>query len=385
MNIAMLVLNNFLFDARVHKEAKTLAQAGYQVTVVAFYDGSAPEYVYQDGYHIHRIRINSRNWRVWIFTQIIRYFEFTLRAASTMIRLHPQVCHAHAIQALLPCWLAHIIARCKLVYDSHEFEQGMDFSSSTRIPKLLELTWTWPEKLLIHSTDSVITVSDSLADALARSYHIEQPVVIRNCPESKPYRAGSNYLHVKYNIPQDWPVVLYQGILTHGRGLIELVQSANELQNLAVVITGHGPLAETLMEAASKITSNTKFIFTGSIPMAHLPEMTASASIGVVLTQNTCLNHYYSLPNKLFEYVQAGLPVVGSNLPEIAKIIQEYQIGVVVDPDDPRNIASGIQQLIEKRGDSIARKNTVRVANIYNWENESRKLIILYRKLEVAP
>lgn len=385
MKIAMLVMNNFLYDARVHKEAKTLAAHGHQVTVFALYDSTSPEHATQDGYHIHRLDIQSRNWRDQFFMQFIRYIEFVWMASRAMVRFQPEVCHAHAIQALIPCWLVHFITGCKFVYDSHEYEQGVDFRSGTRIPKLMRRFWHWPEKLLIHLTDSVITVSDSLADTLAGSYSIDRPIVIRNCPESIPTQTSTGYLRDNYEIPDDWPIVLYQGILTEGRGLIELVESAHALSNIAIVIAGSGLLVEKLMEASSKVHINTKIIFTGSISMQQLPEVTASASVGVVLTQNTCLNHFYSLPNKLFEYIQAGLPVIGSNIPEIRGIIQEYEIGVVVDPTDPKNIAWGIQQILESKRYKMACKNTARVAKIFNWEAESQKLIDLYREMEVTP
>lgn len=115
--------------------------------------------------------------------------------------------------------------------------------------------------------------------------------------------------------------------------------------------------------------------------MEELPSLTARASIGVILTQNTCQNHYFSLPNKLFEYLQAGLPVVGSDLPEIAHIIDENSVGVKVNPQDPLDIARGIKQLLDPITYSTAKQNSLQAAEKYHWENESRKLITAYRLL----
>ena len=116
--------------------------------------------------------------------------------------------------------------------------------------------------------------------------------------------------------------------------------------------------------------------------MDDLPSLTAQADIGVILTQNTCLNHYYSLPNKLFEYIQAGLPVLGSNLPEIAKIIEKNKVGVIVNPQDPQDIAKGIKYLLDSFVYSEAKDNTLQAAEKYNWENESVRLIELYQNLQ---
>lgn len=195
MNIVMLVLNDITSDARVHKQAASLAREGYSVTVLGLFDQALPEREEKSGYKILRLKISSFRAQAGALAQIIRYLEFNLHAVISILPLRPKVCHAHAIQALPACWLAAKLSRCKLIYDSHEYERGQDFSAGSRIPRLMRLLWTWPEKLFIRSADIVLTVSDSIAESLVQVYHIERPFVIRNIPE----RFSFNSLVAKEN------------------------------------------------------------------------------------------------------------------------------------------------------------------------------------------
>jgi len=385
MKIVMLVLNNFTHDARVHKEAKTLAAAGHEVTVLAYQDGAAPDSEHLEGFQVKRIALRTDTWRVIGLRQFLRYFEFTFRAAHVAMKLNPDVCHAHAIQALPACWLASRLQRCHLIYDAHEFEQGRDFINAKNVPSLMRRAWSLPETLFIRKAH-VITVSDSLAEALAETYHIPKPLVVRNCPESAPQALNSNWLRMNYNIPETSVIVLYQGKLHKGRGLENLVQSVKFLRGITLVIVGDGPLNDALQLMAKNLPHSTQVIFVGHVPLEELPMVTASANMGVILTQNTCLNHYYSLPNKLFEYMQAGIPVIGSNLPEIAHIIENHGIGRIVDVENPQAIAAGIQHLVNNPHDCQKMKlSTTQSAKIYNWYNEGAKLLALYESFKKYP
>ena len=396
MRVAMVVLNNLTHDARVQKEAKTLAAAGHEVTVIGLKDENVAERETLSGFQVRRVALRSNHWRLGPLTQLARYVEFTWRAARIAQSQRAEVCHAHAIQALPACWLASRLLRAPLIYDAHEFEQDQDFSTSSRIPTLMRLTWSWPERLFIRAAHTVITVSDSLADALAAAYHISKPLVLRNCPEAVAPGAPSTYLRDHYPIPAGWRIVLYQGILARDRGLVQLMQSAAWLEQVAIVIVGDGGIRAELEAIAHSVASEraaaghseasfaeeSRVIFAGWHPLTELPAITASADVGVILTQHTCRNNFFSLPNKLFEYMQVGLPVVGCDLPEIARVIREYAVGQVVDSADPRAIAQGINDLLrDPQRYARARANTARAAARYNWTVESQTLVNLYAEL----
>lgn len=381
MKVAMLVLNTLTHDARVRKEAATLARAGYDVTVLAYQDGMLPAVEETDGFHIQRIALWSDEQRHPGIRQPLRYLEFTVRAAHLLAAMDPDVCHAHAVQALPACWLASRVKRCHLIYDAHEYERGRDFSSARNIPALMKLAWSLPESLFIRK-GKVITVSDSLATALAETYQIPRPLVLRNVPESCTQTPESDWLSKNYDLSDGSPIVLYQGKLSQGRGLENLLRSAQFLPGVVIAIVGDGPLEDELRSLSRELLHPAQVVFAGRVPLSLLPQVTQSAQVGAVLTQNTCLNHYYSLPNKLFEYVHAGIPVVGSDLPEIADIIDKYEIGKVVDPESPQSIASGIRSLVHDPDRyQRAKCRTKHMVDDYNWRIESQKLLTFYRRL----
>ncbi len=376
----MLVLNNFTHDARVHKEAQALAEAGYAVTVIALWQPGLAEEETGAGYRVHRLRLYSRGWRGRLVAPLVKYLEFIVRVQRFASQESARVYHAHDANTLLPAWLAARRTGARLVYDAHELETGRSFAGS-RLAGFYQRIWVWPERTLIRRTDAVITVSEGIADELVRLYGIRRPVVIVNCPEwSSPGR--SNRLREELGIPGDLKIALYQGGVVSGRGIEPFLEAVQRLPGVAGVVLGDGPLrSEGLRRIQSGVWK--RVYLPGRVPLADLPGYTASADVGVVLIQPVCRSYRLALPNKLFEYLHAGIPVVGSDLPEIARIIREYGVGEVVNPDDPASIAEGIARLLEDPVRyACARDNTARVVAAYNWKQESARLVALYRQLE---
>lgn len=377
--VSMLVLSNFTHDARVHKEAQTLAAAGYAVTVIALWQAGLAEEEKALGYRIHRLRLRSRNWRGRLVAPMVKYLEFMAQVGRFASREPARIYHAHDANTLLPAWLAARRAGARLVYDAHELETGRCFGGS-RLAGIYQRIWSWPERAFIRRADAVITVSGGIADELVRLYGIRRPIVIVNCPEWQKLNR-SDRLRQELGIPSYLKVALYQGSVTPGRGIEPFLEAVQRLPNVAGVVLGDGLL---LPELRRRVESGLwqRVYLPGWIPRDDLLSYTASADVGVVLLQASCRNHYLALPNKLFEYLHGGIPVVGSDLPEIARIIREYDVGEVVNPDDPASIAEGLGRLLE---DPVryarARDGTVRVAAVYNWQREGDKLVEMYRQL----
>jgi glycosyltransferase involved in cell wall biosynthesis len=380
MNITMLVLNPFTNDARVHKEAKSLALHGHKVVVVALWQKDLKKHEEQAGYEIIRLHLRSRPWRGTLVAPLIKYFEFGLKAWQ-LAGLHPaNVYHANDALTLPAAWLAANRNHAKLVYDAHELETGREVSSS-RLAEVYKRTWAFPEKAFIRRADAVITVNESIANELERLYRIPRPTVVMNCPEYLPV-LRANRLHEELAIPADQKIVLYQGQIAKGRGIECLIQSIQSMPNVSVVALGVGPALE---EYRNLVNSNQweRVYLPGKVPLAELPSYSASADLGVVLTEDTCLSYHLSLPNKLFEYIHAGLPVIASNLPEIARVISAYQIGEVVNPDDPMDIARAISRLLyDPVRYSQFRSNAIKAAANFTWEQESKNLLTIYQSIE---
>lgn len=376
----MLVLNNFTHDVRVHKEAQALAAAGYNVTVIALWQPGLAKEETRSGYRVHRLRLYSRSWRGRLVSPLVKYLEFVARVQQFASLEPARVYHAHDANTLLPAWLAARRAGAHLIYDAHELETGRSFAAS-RLAGFYQRIWTYPERVLIRRADAVITVSEGIADELVRLYGIRRPIVIVNCPELSP-PVRSNRLREELGIPNNLKIALYQGGVVPGRGIEPFLEAVQHLPGVAGVVLGDGPLRS---ECLSRIQSGVwqRVYLPGRVSLADLPSYTASADVGVVLIQPICRSYYLALPNKLFEYLHAGIPVVGSDLPEITRIIREYGVGEVVNPDDPASIAEGIARLL---GDPVwyanARDNTARVVVAFNWQKESAKLVTLYQQLE---
>ncbi len=376
----MLLLNNFIHDARVHKEAASLAAAGHDVTVYALWDAGLPQEEVRSGYHIRRMRLKSRRLRGGGFAPLAKYLEFAARVLPILLHEQPHAVHAHDAKPLPIAWLAARRSGARLVYDAHELETGRNFGS-TRLAGVYRRLWPWPERVFIRRTDAVITVCDGIADELVRLYRIPRPVVVRNCPPRKEI-PRTDLLRRKLGIPADQKIVLYQGAVAAGRGLETMAAAVRQLPNVAGVILGNGAWLEKYRAQVAE-GAWPRMYLPGKVPLAELPAHTASADVGLALIQNTCRSYYFALPNKLFEYMQAGIPVVGSDLPEIRRVVQEYQVGEIVDPEDPTAVAAALRRLLDDpRRYARARANTARAAQVFTWERESINLIGLYAQWE---
>jgi len=379
MNITMLVLSTFINDARIHKEAMTLSSAGNNVLIIALWKPGLPQTEQQFGYRVFRLKLILRKWKNRLLSPPIKYLEYAIQVWLLAKNEPAQVYHANDANTLPAAWLASKRNHAKLVYDAHELETGRNFSGSS-IAGIYRSIWSLPEKFFIHKVNTIITVSPMIADELVRVYQVQTPHIIYNCPE-KVSLSHSNRIYRELNISTNLIILLYQGNVTFGRGIEAFFYAVQLIDNAVGVVLGDGPALE--MFRYRVLAGEWKRIFLpGKVPLIDLPSYTASSTIGIVLTQDTCLNHRLTLPNKLFEYIHAGLPVVCSNLPAMAQIINEYRIGVLVNPEDPASIANGIRSIL---GDSIfheqLKSNAIQVTDIYNWQNESQKLLEIYRSL----
>jgi len=382
MNITMLVLNAFTHDARVHKEAKTLAASGHNVLVLALHRPGLAEDEQRDGYRVARVVLQSRRWRGGRLAPLAKYLEFMSKVAR-ITRLRPaDVYHSHDANTLLATYPVVRRDGAIWVYDSHELERGRNFGGS-HLAGIYRWLWPLPERLFVHRVDVVISANPSYAAQLVSAYGIQPPVVITNCPEYTP-PLTSHLLQDKLRIRDDQRIVLYQGLVSRGRGIGVSIQGLQYLPSeIVLAVLGDGPARGELETLALDLGLSKRVFFLGRVPLTELPLHTASAAVGLSLIQNTCQSYYYTLPNKLLEYVMAGLPVVASDFPEMRRVIQEYQVGEVVhDPSSPRSVAAALSKVLEDPNRyQQMRFNAQRAAQILNWERESTKLVDLYDRL----
>ncbi len=305
-----------------------------------------------------------------------------------LIRANPaDVYHAHDLNTLpIAYWLKKKTGGA-LVYDSHEFyiERNRPKKPS-RIGKFLLKQL---EGFFIKSSDHVITVSDSIGVELQKRYAVKKLSIILNAPirngQSDSVGKPECSLHHELAIPKTDKIILYVGNIAFNRGMEYLIQSIAYLNNCALVMMGKATeaYAEKLKKIAFDAGVIEKVHFFGPVPQEQVIAYASSADIGAAPILNACLSYYYCLPNKLFEYMNAGLPTIGSNFPELKKIIEGYGIGKTFDPEDPKDIAASINYILSDRQRlETMHNNSLQAAKIFNWSNEAKKLLTIYSDLE---
>ncbi len=320
-----------------------------------------------------------------LFHKPLSFLDYYIRAYHIVRNSPGDIYHAHDFNTLPVAWWAKKRLGGKLVYDSHElFVERNTPTPSSYISKYMIGKI---EAFLIHKCDVVITVNESIAKELAHRYGIERPRVLMNAPPSpkEPRFDPERSLRATLGISGQYKILLYSGGITFGRGLSQVIEAIEYLPYCHLVIMGYGAESyiEYLKDVAAKEGVSSRVSFFGPVPSEEVTAFASTADLGIAPIENRCLSYYYCSPNKLFEYIAAGLPVVASNFPELKRIIEGYGLGTTFDPEDPRDIARAINEVLS---DPVKyeemRQNALNAAKIFNWENESEKLLAIYKSLE---
>jgi glycosyltransferase involved in cell wall biosynthesis len=288
----------------------------------------------------------------------------------------PDAVHANDMATLIPGYVAARLSGARLVYDTHEYAVGVPYRKAV---------WAWLaatiERLLIRRCDAVITVSDGIAERLQERYGLqERPTVVRNVPDLPP-PAEAPDLREQMGIGSA-PLVLHQGAVAEGRGGGNLVRAVAQTDSAHLLFLGaDGAFAEGLRELGRDAGLDGRLHFYPPVPLAQLLSFTTQADVGVSLLEDTCENHRLALPNKLFEYLAADLPVVVSDLPEMRRLVTERGVGWVTNSGDPADIARVLDDALGSRDDAALHERVRAAAAELNWPHERARLTDLYAKL----
>lgn len=372
----MLLHKDVTHDSRVRREASHLSTQGHAVTVLELAAVPAQRRVL-DGFE--RRSVLPAPWvRRTLPTPLYRlaFFASFVRAIRAQ---RPDVVHAHDAAMLLPGLVGARLTGARLVYDSHELATSVPYR---------DRVWAWfvatIERLAIRRAAAVITVSDGIADELVARYRLRRrPTVLRNVSalDDLPVDPGGGGLRDHLGKGGTASIVLHQGAPAVDRGCEALVGALLHLPaDVHVVFLGSGEPAFSaqLTELARRLGVEDRVRLVDSVALGELLAWTREADVGVALLEDTCLNHRLALPNKLFEYIAAGVPVVVSDLPELRRIVNHYNIGWTATPGDPRAIAQAITQALKERDDPRLHENLARAASELRWGQESRRLTELY-------
>jgi glycosyltransferase involved in cell wall biosynthesis len=393
----LMITQDTRVTRRILQEARSLTAAGHQVRILTRSGDDRDSEGIVEGIPVEWVAVTGRDPRfrrlyrlvgrqrgthaVALWSVLTGRHTFTLRALPRAIAARADVYHAHDLNNLQIAYQAALVHGARLVYDSHELFPEI----GNRWIRIKRQAWTRLERQLLPFADLVITVNEFIAEELHRRYHRPDPLVVLNCPDPPPGfdpAAPHDEIRAALGLAPGRKIVLYQGWMWEGRGLENLVRAAPLLANeAAVVFMGFGEYQATLERLAAAGPGG-RVYFLPAVDHADLLPYCASADVGVIPYQAVDLNNYFSSPNKLFDFIQAGVPIVASDLPFLRKVITETDGGIVARLDSPAAYAAAINAVLTRPdGGEALRANLRRAAPAYTWESQSRKLIAAYAAL----
>jgi glycosyltransferase involved in cell wall biosynthesis len=431
LKIAMFVFNPARRDPRVEREASLLAEHGHEVRVFAHLEPGIPVTEERSGYTIVRtdqrppvpravdefiLNPLKRVLRPWKSSETSsqppsqeevpsppnraaerpcsapagrnlpaeasaeerRFLGYINRInkiwASQAIRWGPDVVHSHDLDTLMAGVETSEATGARLVYDAHELWSEQQFLASMEMVDY----WDDLERRLVRRADAVIAVSDARAGEMERRYHISPVQVLLNCPRLTDTKAE---LRGTLRGRSDGrPVALFIGGYFHERGLEEFIASSLLQTKVQIALQGYGPFEGRLRQLAEAWDAPVIFLE----PASHsaMVDACCQADIGVIPYPPTCLNNYLCAPNKVYDYMMAGIPVAGSDLPDLRDLILAESMGGLFDPRSPDDIARCLVELAdEEKLKTMGQRARQAAERAYHWEKEGQKLLELYRRL----
>ena len=278
----------------------------------------------------------------------------------------------HTLEFLPVVFIAKIF-KIKIIYDPHELE-----TEKINIKGLRKKFSKWLEYLLIKKVDHIFVVSEHIADWYEKTYSITRPTVLLNAPRAK-HIDKTSYFKNTFHLRDDQIIILYQGVLEAGRGVQILLEAFKKRINdkIVIVFMGYG---ELMREIQSLSKSYNNIFFHKAVPTDMLLSYTVSADIGIALIQNTCLSYNLCMPNKLFEYAMAGLPVIVSNVKEMSAFVKKHQMGVVMEDDTAKSFNKAIERLLSMDL-LVLKQNAKKVALDNSWEHQEKIMANVYQNV----
>jgi glycosyltransferase involved in cell wall biosynthesis len=379
------------YASRDKRELSVVRELGHEVIVVAISDKRINEIIDIDGWNVHcrSTRPLGQN-RLLTINRLVSIFTW----AKYVRRLKADYLSGHDIMGLLIAWISTWFLFHKkrpiLIYDAHEFEAGQIIKRS-RISTWFTISL---EHFLMQRTSINMVVNDTIADEVQKLHKLKKrPIVIRNFASYwetneeiiKQRRDEYNAL-MNIDDGSDIFLIMYHGGLQRGRGIENLIMAVSRMDNVGLIVMGFGEpdYLQNLHSLVEKEQVKEKLLFYSAVPHEVLWQYLGAADVGMVNIENACKSYYFSLPNKLSENIQAETPVIGSDFPEISRIINKYNIGVTCNSNDVDNIISSIEEMRKNKERYADFKRNVKIAKKeLSWENEKILLMREYKKLLV--
>ncbi|TDL93364.1 glycosyltransferase [Macrococcus brunensis] len=377
--VTMFLWNNFTNDARVLREGSALVEAGYPVTVIAKreQENIKLEERLSSGIEVRRqqkcdAHFSLKNHKLnTMITKHLPNAYLMLKMIREGYKTETDIYHSHDLNTLIQ---GVVCAKLRLkqkplIFDSHEVNTSRTHYQTGLVYKV--------EHFLLRFVDYTIVENETRALYHEMLYG-KRPLSIHNYSEFYDIADVKNK-----ELPSNKKILLYQGGLQEGRGLPLLIDAFKEADvDARLLLVGDGKIRQQLEEQVRSLGLEEKVTFTGRVPYEELRAYTKNAYIGFQILENTNFNHYSASSNKLYEYMMAHVPVIGTALPEIRRVIQQEGTGLVIKDSDKKALVEAIRYaLANKEEHQHWQENSKRAKYKYNWEQEKHKLLGMYEKI----
>ncbi|MFC6266863.1 glycosyltransferase [Frigoriflavimonas asaccharolytica] len=360
MKVLVSVFNNLSTDQRVEKVCKTLMDHGYQVELVGNNWNGLP-FLKRD-YPTKRLSLKSTSLKTAYLEFNVKLYKYLLKSADKKTILL-----ANDLDILVPNFLVSKKLNIPLVFDSHEIFTEMPAIQGRFTQKI----WRLLERKYLPKIKYMMTESESYSEWFQEKYQIK-PIVVRNIPK----RIIDDIV-----FPENRPkVILYQGVINQSRGLPQAIEAMKYLENVVFKIIGDGPKRKEFEGLVLSKNLEKKVQFLGQMLPEDMRKVTKTADVGLSLEENGGVSYLYSLPNKVSDYIQAKVPLVMINFPEMMRIKNEFNVGEIVENHEPKNIAEKIETVL-KNGRKYYKLDLENAGKKLCWEEEELKIKELFEKV----
>lgn len=358
-HIFFTVTNDLTYDQRMHRICTTLAEDGYNVTLVGRkLPSSLP---------LRKYKFRQKRLRCFFTKGKLFYAEYNTRLLFYLLFKRMDAICAIDLDTILPCLYISGLKKIPRIYDAHELFTGLkEVATRPGIQKF----WTSVEKKAVPQFRLGYTVSESIAKEFEQRYGVKY-AVIRNITR----------LREMDGQPSSEKFLLYQGAVNEARAFEYLIPALKWI-NSRLVVCGDGNFMSQLKELIKENKVEDKVELKGMLSPDELWTIAQKAYIGMGVAENTGINQYLALPNKFFDYIHAGLPQIAMNFPEYRSINQQFEVAVLIDDIAPERIAATVNNLLL---DTVLylrlRQNCLEARKKLNWQQEEKKLLDFYQSV----
>lgn len=365
--VTAFVWNNFNNDGRVYRECKSLVDHGFDVTLICLSEIGKAYEVNVNGIHV--VKVMTLKGRM---LKALGMLCSLVAMTYCGIKQKADYYHSNDLSTLIQGFVSSRITgqNSKLIYDSHEIQKFRHGKSRH---------FVFIEKALISKASNVIVTNAYRKEILNQIYPSIKIDIVHNYSVVDNKSLEAIDYHTRYSIDADNKIILYQGGMQVGRGLIKAIMAMKYVDDCTLIFVGNGPIRQNLIQVAKEEKVDAKVIFLDAVPYQELEKYTKGAYIGLQLLEDTCINHKTALSNKLFEYMKSGIPVVASNIREISKVVNSEGVGIVVEQTEPEFIAEAINSLVQEQAlYNRCKINCEKAIHRYNWLDEQKNYLSLF-------